>query len=320
MFTSLPSRMLSWSAGAAGRSSPNRVPAPPSRNVTSHTPQNFVVRVALPCRRRICVPSFSLDSLRLDRPDANGLGLLRAGSSGEEWCTPRHTVPVSPQCPQEIGLLTLPVFQGAAVSSKHFFQSLPPVNVAELRGSPPVWGSLEQLERPSPAFSPLQSTELAALSTPEASFERLFPLVDYLAAWKLLSMSLCLPPFNRVTPTLVGPEQALLREQEMSTLLRKEAIKLVSPLDKEFGFYSRTSLFVGKGLCHFWETSLRHWTKVQKSLFEQVVSHTRSENWCHVRSRRCILLPHHRKFLRSALGAKRINIGFFPSALHSRPY
>ncbi len=38
----------------------------------------------------------------------------------------------------------------------------------------PFWGSLEQ------------GTELAALSTPEASLERLVPLVDYSAAWKLL--------------------------------------------------------------------------------------------------------------------------------------
>ncbi len=30
MFTSLPPRRLRWSAGAAGRSSPNRVPAPHS--------------------------------------------------------------------------------------------------------------------------------------------------------------------------------------------------------------------------------------------------------------------------------------------------
>ncbi len=29
--------------------------------------------------------------------------------SGEERCTPHYTVPVSPQCPQEISLLTLPV-------------------------------------------------------------------------------------------------------------------------------------------------------------------------------------------------------------------
>ncbi len=79
----------------------------------------------------------------------------------------------------------LPVFQGAAVSSEHFSQSLPPRNIAELRDSPPLWASLEQLEQPSPAGPPLQDTELAALSTPEASLERLIPSVDYLAAWRL---------------------------------------------------------------------------------------------------------------------------------------
>ncbi len=115
-----------------------------------------------------------------------GPGLVRAGPSGEERGTPHYTVPVSPQCPQEISLLTLPVFQGAAVSSERFSQSLPPSNVAELGGSPPLRGSLEQLDRPSPAGPPLQGTELAALSTPEASLKRLVPLVDYSAAWKLL--------------------------------------------------------------------------------------------------------------------------------------
>ncbi len=117
-------------------------------------------------------PSFSLDSLRLERPDANGPGFLRAGPSGEEWCTPHHTVPVSCQCPQEIGLLILPVFQGAAVSSERFSQALPPRNV--------------ELDRSSPAGPPLQGTERAALSTPEASIERLFPLVGQLAVWEPL--------------------------------------------------------------------------------------------------------------------------------------
>ncbi len=111
-------------------------------------------------------------------------GLMRAGPSGEERCTPHYTVPVSPQCPQEISLLTLPVFQGAAVSSEHFSQSLPPRNVAELGGSPPLRGSPEQLDRPSPAGPPLQGTELAALSTPETSLKRLVPLVGHPAAWE----------------------------------------------------------------------------------------------------------------------------------------
>ncbi len=53
-----------------------------------------------------------------------------------------------------------------------FSQSLPHRNVAELGGSLPLWGSLEQLDLPSPASPPLQGTELAALSTPKASLER----------------------------------------------------------------------------------------------------------------------------------------------------
>ncbi len=155
---------------------------------------------------------------------------MRAGPSGEERCTPHYTVPVSPQCPQEISLLNLPVFQGAAVSSERFSQSLPPRNVAELGGSPPLRGSLEQLDRPSPAGPPLQGTELAALNTPETSLERLVPLVDE----------------NCCQMCLDG--QALVMEQEVSTLLREETIEAVPALDKESGFCSRTSLFRGKRL------------------------------------------------------------------------
>ncbi len=111
---------------------------------------------------------------------------MRAGPSGEERCTPHYTVPVSPQCPQEISLLTLPVFQGAAVSSERFSQSLPHRNVAELRGSPPPLRVSRAARAAGPCGPPLQGTELAALSTPEASLERLVPLIDYSAAWKLL--------------------------------------------------------------------------------------------------------------------------------------
>ncbi len=128
---------------------------------------------------------------------------MRAGPSGEERCTPHYTVPVSPQCPQEISRLTLPVFQGAAVSSERFSQSLPPRNVAELGSSPPLRGSLEQLGRPSPAGPPLQGTELAALSTPEASLKRLVPLVGHPAAWEpLRSMSHWDLPEQTLVPSL----------------------------------------------------------------------------------------------------------------------
>ncbi len=137
------------------------------------------------------------------------------------------------------------MFQGTAVSSERISQ-YPPGNVEVLGGSLPPRRSPEQLDWPSPAGPPLQGTELAALSTPEVSLERLIPLVDYLAAWKLLPnvSQLVLhtvergykiqfrsrpPRFNRVFPTLVGPEQALVMEQEVGK--RKEAIEVVPPLD-----------------------------------------------------------------------------------------
>ncbi len=75
-----------------------------------------------------------------------------------------------------------PLWGRAVYTVQRFSQSLPPSNVAELGGSPPLRGSLEQLDRPSPAGPPLQGTELAALSTPEASPKRLVSLVDYSAA------------------------------------------------------------------------------------------------------------------------------------------
>ncbi len=70
MFTSLPPRRLRWSAWAAGRSSPNCVPAPYSGNVTSRTRQN---------RSQSDAPGpktdLRIDSLRPERPDAMVQGL-----------------------------------------------------------------------------------------------------------------------------------------------------------------------------------------------------------------------------------------------------
>ncbi len=78
-----------------------------------------------------------------------------------------------------IVLPTLPVFQGAAISSECFSRYILPGNVAELRASPPPSG----VSRAASSFRLLpilrfRDTELAALSTPEASLERLVPLVD----------------------------------------------------------------------------------------------------------------------------------------------
>ncbi len=69
-FSSESTRRLRWSAWAAGRSSPNCVPAPYSGNVTSRTHQN---------RSQSDAPGpktdLRIDSLRLERPDAMVQGL-----------------------------------------------------------------------------------------------------------------------------------------------------------------------------------------------------------------------------------------------------
>ncbi|KAL0153066.1 hypothetical protein M9458_051665 [Cirrhinus mrigala] len=63
------------------------------------------------------------------------------------------------------------------------------------------------------------------------------------------SLVLVLPPPMGL-PTLVGPQQALVMEQEVNTLLRKEAIEVVPPLAESLGSTAGTSLFrrkMGRG-------------------------------------------------------------------------
>ncbi len=57
----------------------------------------------------------------------------------------------------------------------------------------------------------------------------------------------CPQEISLLTLPVVGPQQATVMEQEVSSLLRNEAIEVVPPvlLDKESRFYSRTSLFLG---------------------------------------------------------------------------
>ncbi|KAI2654668.1 enzymatic polyprotein [Labeo rohita] len=198
--------------------------------------------------------------------------------------------------------LTLPVLQGAVVSSECSPQFPPPGNVVELGSSPPPRGSLGLLVQVLPAGRPLQDTVLAAQTTPEASPERLVPLVDHLAAWKLLpNVSAWVlhtvergyriqfgappPPFNGVSPTLVGPEQGLVMEQEVATLLRKEAIEVVPPHDRESGFYSRYFIVPKKdgGLRPILNLRLLNRSvmrlKFKMLTINQVVSQIRSEDW-----------------------------------------
>ncbi|KAI2657129.1 Transposon Ty3-G Gag-Pol polyprotein [Labeo rohita] len=241
-------------------------------------------------------------------------GLLRAGPSGAEWGPPHSTVPVSLQCPQEISLPTLPVLQGAAVSSEPTPQSLPPGNVAELGSSPPLRGSLERLVQSVPAGVLLQGTELAVHTNPEAE------------QGYHIQFSAPLPPFNGVFPTVVSPEQGLVMEQEVDTLLRKEAIEVVPPQDRESWFYSQYFIVPKKdgGLRPILDLRLLNRSvmrlKFKMLTVNQVLSQIRSEGWFvtidlkdayfHVS-----ILPQHRKFLRFAFRGKAYQYRILPFGL-----
>lgn len=112
-----------------------------------------------------------------------------------------------------------------------------------------------------PAGYLLQGTKLTTRSTPETSLEILVLLLDNLAVWKLLPnvsqwvlftmkkgyrIQFRFRPhhFNGVRPTMVGPEQALVMDQEVKTLLVKGAKESVPPPEREsLGFTSSISSF-----------------------------------------------------------------------------
>ncbi|KAI2645466.1 Transposon Ty3-G Gag-Pol polyprotein [Labeo rohita] len=301
--------------------------------------------VATPPHRERVVKRSSRRGPRPSGPD--GSGPPGAAPSGGKRVAPQYSVSGSPPCPREIALPTLPVFQGAAVSSEHPPQFFPPGNVAGLGSSPPPRGSLGPLVQVLPAGQPFQDTVPAAPLTPEASLERLVPLVDHLAAWKLLpNVSAWVlhtvergyriqfgappPPFNGVSPTLVGPEQGLVMEQEVATLLRKEAIEVVPPHERESGFYSRYFVVPKKdrGLrpildLHLLNRSVKR-LKFKMLTIEQVVSQIRSEDlfvtidlkdaYFHVS-----ILPHHRKFLRFAFRGEAYQYRVLPFGLALSP-
>ncbi|KAI2647949.1 Transposon Ty3-G Gag-Pol polyprotein [Labeo rohita] len=198
---------------------------------------------------------------------ARGLwsGPLRAGPTGEGHGPPHSSMPVSPLCPREISLPTLPVLQGAS-----------------------VW--------------------------------KLLPNVS---AWVLRTV-------DGVFPTVVSPEQGLVMEQEVETLLRKEAIEVVPPHDRESGFYSRYFIVPKKdgGLRPILDLRLRNRSvmrlKFKMLTVNQVVSQIRSEDWFvtidlkdayfHVS-----ILPQHRKFLRFAFTGEAYQYRVLPFGLALSP-
>ncbi|XDV42419.1 hypothetical protein PO909_011085 [Leuciscus waleckii] len=245
---------------------------------------------------------------------------------------------------------TLPplVLQGAAVSGKHTSQG-PPGNVVASGCPPPPRRVLEQSVRSFPAGSPLQGVEPTTQQqqNPETSLERLVPLVESLTAWKLLSnvsrwvlqtvekgyqiqFKKRPPRFMGVLPTVVGPEQVLVMEQEVNTLLEKGAIEYVPPSSRETGFYSRYFIVPKKdgGLRPILDLRVLNESVMQLKFkmltLRQIVPQIRSEDWFvtidlkdayfHISIRPC-----HWKFLRFAFGGKAYQYRVLPFGLALSP-
>ncbi len=127
-----------------------------------------------------------------------------------------------------------------------------------------------------------QSRETGSLSRLFGSMETAAKCVSMGHAHCRTRLCGALPqPFYGVTPMLVGPEQALVMEQEVSTLLREETIEVVPALDKSPGSTAILHCSWERGFVRLRSKltePLSHTTEVQKALFKHV-SHTRSEDW-----------------------------------------
>ncbi|KAL0153253.1 hypothetical protein M9458_051428, partial [Cirrhinus mrigala] len=151
-----------------------------------------------PCRRVMLATDASLTGWGMVMSGHPARGSLRAGPSGEERGPPHSSVPVSPQCPREISLPTLPVFQGAAVSSEPTPQS----SARKRSGA----GELATPVGVSTAASSAVSCSPNNTRGQSRETERGYR-IQFGAP----------PPFNGVFPTVVSPEQGLVMEQEVGT-------------------------------------------------------------------------------------------------------
>ncbi len=111
-------------------------------------------------------------------------------------------------------------------------------------------------------------------------------------------------------------------EQEVDTLLRKEAIEVVPLHERESGFYSRYFIVPKKdgGLRPILDLRQQNRSvmrlKFKMLTLKQVVSQIRSKDWFVTIDLKDTyfhfsILPTHRKFLKFLSGVKFTNIGFF---------
>ncbi len=198
-----------------------------------------------------------------------------------------------------------------------------------------------------PAGIPLQGIVNNTRRTLEVSLERLIPLVDYIGVWQCLpnispwvlrtvergvQIAVRLPPpkFNGVVWTVVHPEQGQLMEQEVHSLLVKEAIERVLLPDRESGFYSRYFIVPKKDGRLRLILDLRHLNcSLRRFRFKMltipiIVSQIRSEDWFFTIDLKdaffhVSIIPSHRNFLRFAFGGESFQYRVLPFGLALSP-
>ncbi len=179
------------------RSSPNCVPAPYSGNVTSRT-RRIGVRVTLPGRRRICGSIvFGQNALMPMVQGLEGRPLW-----GRAVYTALHGARLSsvPSGDQSANPASVPGRSGL----QRAFLSVSSAQKCSGAGRLATASGVSKAARSAvPCRSSAPGTELAALSTPEASLKRLVPLVGHPAAWEPLpSMSHWDLPEQTLVPSL----------------------------------------------------------------------------------------------------------------------
>ncbi|KAL0201494.1 hypothetical protein M9458_004681, partial [Cirrhinus mrigala] len=229
-----------------------------------------------------------------ESPDSYGPGLLRAGPSGAEWGPPHSMVPIS--------LPTLPVFQGAAVSSEPT-----PHGAGELATPAGFLPASSHKSRGCRLFGSVEATAKCICMGPAHCRARLSHLIRRSAA-----------TFQWDLPHCGEPRAG------------KEAIEVVPPHDRESGFYSRYFIVPKKdeGLRPFLDLRQLNrsvmWLKFRMLTVSQVVSQIRSEDWFVTIDLKdayflVSILPQHRKFLRFAFRGEAYQYRVLPFGLALSP-
>ncbi len=231
--------------------------SPHSRNVTSCTHQNFGVGVALPGRRRICGPSSSLDNLRLERPDTNG-------SEGRAVYTASHgarlsSVPSGDRSANPASVPGCSGLQPALLSVSSAQKCSGAGRLASPSGVSRAARSAVSCQSPASGHRASRSEYTRGQSRETGSLTRLFGSVETTAKFVSMGHAQCRTRLSWRSAAAFqwSHSHAGGSRAGSGNGTRSEAIKVVPPLDKQSGFYSRTSLLMGRmGVASYFRSKL----------------------------------------------------------------